>query len=398
MTPRERIIAALERRATDRLPIDFAGTDCSSVHLVAYDRLRKKLGIEPRAMRLGCLMQQIAEADRELLAHFRSDAEALCFHPRKWRLWESGYGFDVEVAERWRPERLPDGSMVVKDAQGVVRSRRAAGGFYFDPAEPVFASVTSPGELDAHAAVFDRWDWPAVLDESVPEYAARARKLRDSTDRALVAMWRMHYLQAGQILRGYEQFLMDLLTDEPLVRALMDRLHAAYMARARSFLDAVGESIDVVFFTDDLGAQTGPLVGPEVFRRLIKPYWAEMIALVKSRGKKVLMHSCGAISAFLPDMIEMGVDAVNPVQITAAGMAPAELKRQFGKDIAFWGGGVSTQGVLDRGSPAQVRDEVRRNIDVFSRGGGYVFTQVHNIQADVPPENILAAYDAARAV
>jgi uroporphyrinogen decarboxylase len=212
----------------------------------------------------------------------------------------------------------------------------------------------------------------------------------------VVACWRLHYLQAGQLLRGYEQFMVDLLTDEPMVRAIYDRLHAVYMARARRFLDLMADSMDVVFFTDDLGTQQGPLVGPELYRKLIKPYWRELVALVKARGKKTLMHSCGAVGDFIPDLIEIGIDALNPVQVTAEGMSPERLKREFGKDIAFWGGGVSTQGVLDKATPEAVREEVRRNVGTFAPGGGFVFTQVHNIQANVPAENIIAAFDEAR--
>jgi uroporphyrinogen decarboxylase len=137
------------------------------------------------------------------------------------------------------------------------------------------------------------------------------------------------------------------------------------------------------------------LVSPDCYRQMIKPYWKELIGLIKKYDKKVLMHACGAISELIPDLIEMGVDAINPVQITATGMAPARLKKEFGKDITFWGGGVSTQGVLDKGSVREIKDEVRRNVDIFAPGGGFVFTQVHNIQCDVPPENIVAAYKTA---
>jgi uroporphyrinogen decarboxylase len=397
MTPRERILAALEHREPDRLPIDFAGTDCSSLHVIAYHRLRRKLGIEPRPIRLACLTQQVVEADREVQDRFGGDARGLYFHPKEWRLWEnSGYGAPVEAPANWRPETLADGSAVVRGADGTVLSKRTSGGYYFDPVHFPLAGVTSPAELAAHARVFERWDWPAVMDETVADYAARAKAVYESTDRAVVASWRMHYLQAGQLLRGYEQFMIDLLADEPLARGILDRLHAVYLERARRFLDAAGKWLDIVFFTDDLGTQQGPLISPELYRRLLKPYWAELIGLVRQSGQKVLMHACGAVSEFIPDLAEMGVDALNPVQVTAAGMAPGRLKREFGRDLAFWGGGVSTQGVLDAASPAEVRDEVRRNVDALAPGGGFVFTQVHNIQANVPPENIIAAFDAAR--
>jgi uroporphyrinogen decarboxylase len=388
-------MASLEHRAPDRPAIDCGGTDCSSIHLIAYDRLRKHLGIEPRPIRVASKIQLAADCDEEIQNHFHADAKGLYFGPRKWRSWDTGWGFDAQVPDLWRPEILPDEKSVIRDAAGAIRYARPAWGYYFDPASFVFADVQTPDEFDKHPAVFDRWDWPAVDDESVQEYAARAKQVYVSTDRAVVASWRMHYLQAGQIMRGYEQFMIDLLIDEPLVRGMLDRLHAAYMKRAKSFLDAMAKYVDIVFFADDLGTQNGPLVSPELYRKLIKPYWGELIGLVRKYNKKVLMHSCGAIWEFIPDLIEIGVDAVNPVQITAHGMDPKGLKREFGKDIAFWGCGVSTQGVLDRATPQQVREDAKRNIGVFAPGGGFVFTPVHNIQFNVPPENIVAAYETA---
>ncbi|MCX7804841.1 MAG: hypothetical protein N3A38_06585 [Planctomycetota bacterium] len=395
MTGRERILAALEHREPDRPAVDFAGTDCSSLHATTYGLLRKSLGIEPRPIRLACLSQQIVAADVEIQARFGGDAVGLFYNPRKWRLWDSGYGMELEVPDLWRPEPQPDGSCVLRNREGRAVSRRPKGGYYFDPVSFPLADVRTPDELSAYGHLFERWDWPAVCDETLEEYGARARRLYEATDKAVVASWRMHYLQAGQLLRGYEQFMVDLMTDEPMVRAIFDRLHAVYLDRARRLLDVSGRWCDVIFFTDDLGSQQGPLISPRLYRKLVKPYWAGLIGLAKKSGRKVLMHSCGAIADFIPDLIEMGVDAVNPVQISAAGMAPERLKRDFGRDIAFWGGGVSTQGVLDRASPGKVREEVRRNVDIFAPGGGFVFTQVHNIQPGVPPENIVAAFEEA---
>ena len=395
MTSRDRIHCALGRRGPDRLPVDFGATDCSSVHVIAYDRLRKQLGLEPRPIRVACLTQQIAEVDPEVAARLGADAVGLYFHPRAWRSWEERYGFPVEVPDRWRPEENADGSWVVRDSEGVARQQQTAGGLYFDAVSFPLSDISSPDQLDDYAELFQRWDWSSVFDESVEQYAARAASLRAAGDQAVVANWNMHYLQSGQLLRGYEQFMADLVTDEPLVRRFWDKLHEVYLERATMFLEACGESLDVVFFTDDLGTQQGAMISPSLYRKLLKPYWQELIALVKQRDKKVIMHSCGAISDFLPDLIDMGVDAVNPVQITAAGMSPERLKREFGDAIAFWGGGVSTQGVLDQATPDQIRDEVRRNIEILAAGGGFVFTQVHNIQANVPPENIVAAYEAA---
>lgn len=395
MTPRERIIATLEHKESDRLPIDFGGTDCSSIHVVPYDRLRRLLGIEPRPIRLACLNQMIVDVDVEIQEEFCADAQALYFYPRKWRLWDSPWNLDIEVPDLWRPEVLEDGSWVIRNAEGVIRKKCPADGYYFDISSFVFSEIVSPEEFSNYQKVFDRWDWPWEDDESIEEYASRAKQLYLNTDKAVVASWRMHYLQAGQLMRGYEQFMVDMLINEPLVKALLDKLHEVYIRRAEVFLEALADYIDIVFFTDDLGAQNGPLINPAIYRKFFKPYWAELIAVVKKYNKKVLMHSCGAISEFIPDLIEIGVDAINPVQITADGMDAHRLKKDFGKDISFWGGGVSTQGVLGEADPCEIGEQVKRNVEKFAHGGGYIFTQVHNIQFNVPAENIIAAYKAA---
>lgn len=189
MTSRERIIAALEHREPDRLPIDFAGTDCSSIHVIAYDKLRKHLGIESHPMRLACLMQMIAEGETELQDYFNADAKALYFYPRKWRMWESGWGFDIETPDLWRPGTLEDGKTVVRAPSGKIQVERPEGGYYFDPVFFVFSKIQSVNEFDNYPEVFARWDWPAVDDELVEEYAARAKELYNSTDRAVVASW-----------------------------------------------------------------------------------------------------------------------------------------------------------------------------------------------------------------
>lgn len=396
MNHRERILAAFRHEEGGGLPIDFAGTDCSSVHVTTYDALCERLGLAPRPIRLGCMTQQIVEPDTQVQDRFGADAAALFFHPRRWRRWESPYGMPVLVPDRWRPELLENGDLVVRDAAGVVRSRKPAQSYYFDPANPPLADVAEPKQLERYDALFERWDWPAVLDESVEEYGLRARALHQGGDRAVVALWRMHFLQAGQIMRGYEQFLLDMLMNESLARAILEKLLDVYRERARQLLAVAKDSIDVIFLTDDLGTQGGPMIDPEVFRRLLKPVMADLVGFIKKEsGKPILLHSCGSVRRFIPDLIQIGIDALNPVQISARGMDPAELKREFGKDIVFWGGGCDTQKVLNGSTPAQVRDAVRRSIEAFAPGGGYVFTQVHNIQAQVPVENILAMYETA---
>jgi uroporphyrinogen decarboxylase len=164
----------------------------------------------------------------------------------------------------------------------------------------------------------------------------------------------------------------------------------------RVFLDEVGDLVDVIMIGDDLAGQTGPLFRPEIYRRLVKPRHKRLVQYLRSRtGAKIWYHTCGACTEFIPDLLDNGIHALNPVQISAAGMDPAELKARFGDRLVFWGGGIDAQHVLPRESPEVVREHVRRNLALFKPGGGYVFNNVHNIQAGVPAENVAAMYDAA---
>jgi uroporphyrinogen decarboxylase len=201
----------------------------------------------------------------------------------------------------------------------------------------------------------------------------------------------------SQYLRGYEEYLMDLVIDPGFAARLMERVADVYVRIVTNAMDVVGDQVDVVLFGDDIAFQDRPMVRPDVYRELIKPHHRRIIEAIKGRSAAaVLYHCCGAVTDLIPDFIDIGVDALNPVQVSAVGIGDTvRLKREFGRDLTFWGG-IDTHHVLPRGTPADVRDEVRRRIEDLATGGGYVVAAVHNIQDDVPPENILALADAVR--
>jgi uroporphyrinogen decarboxylase len=301
------------------------------------------------------------------------------------------------MPELWRERSGPDGTREALSPAGEVFARMPPGGFYFDPAGAPLAGCSSAADIARHGAAIGSCDLPFYCDEPVEATAARARELRAGTDRAVVFNFCCHLLHAGAALRGYEQFLCDLLADPELAGAVLDLLVEVYARRVDRYGPALRGSVDVVLFNDDLGTQQGPLVSPEAYRALIKPRQAKLFSRAKRAfGAPILFHSCGAVSEFIPDLAEAGVDALNPVQVAAQGMDSKRLKREFGRDICFWGGGCDTQRVLARGAPQEVREEVRRRIGDFAPGGGFVFTQVHNVQPDVPPENVVAMLEAAR--
>jgi uroporphyrinogen decarboxylase len=393
MTGRQRVLATLNRQRPDCIPFEIGGTDCSSVHVIGYKKLRERMGLADGPISCGCLFQLVAQTDADVMDALEVDVEVLWFGSLKTRLWNTPFGVDLIVPERFDVEDLADGSSVVRSPQGVVYAKRAADAYYHDPFGTPLAHVTSPAELDQFDALFERWDYSYTYDEPLEAMAARAKTQYESTDRAVVMLWRMHYLQAGMLMRGYEQFLMDLVANKDLAHALLAKLHQVYLDRADAFLAALGPWFDIAFLTDDLGTQKGGMFSTAVYEEMIFPYVAELVRKIKAAGKKVVMHSCGAVATYVPYLIEMGVDALNPVQVSAAGMNPAELVRQYGKDIAFWGGGCDTQRALKAPDPEVVRADVRRRLEEYGPDASLVFTQVHNVQYDVPPQNILAMRD-----
>jgi uroporphyrinogen decarboxylase len=200
-------------------------------------------------------------------------------------------------------------------------------------------------------------------------------------------------------LRGFEDGYIDLVANPKLAARIMDRILEIKLGYWERVLEELGDMIDLAGESEDLGGQNGLLFSPKTYRELVKPRQAELFGLIHARSRaRVFLHSCGAIRRLIPDLIEVGVDVLNPVQVSAAGMDTAELKAEFGSEIVFWGGGVDTQRVLWAGTPKEVRDEVGRRVDDLKPGGGFVFAAVHNIQADVPAANILAMHGALREV
>ena len=195
---------------------------------------------------------------------------------------------------------------------------------------------------------------------------------------------------------GLENFLMALVSEPVFADRLMDRITDIYIESCNRYLDHVGPYISVFTFWDDVCGQDGWLIRPDLYRKVIKPKQRRLVdAIKKKTDARLFYHSCGAAFDLIPDLIDLGFDILNPVQVSARGMDTARLKRTFGKDITFWGGGVDTQHVLPFGTPAEVRDEVKRRIDDLAPGGGFVFAAVHNIQAYCPPENVVTAFDTA---
>jgi uroporphyrinogen decarboxylase len=398
MNHRERVLTALRHEEPDRVPIDLGGTVDSTIVAVAYGRLREALGLGPGTVRVADIYQHTALIEDDVRRELGIDTMLVGDEPREWRAGMLPDGTPARLPAEFRPERLEDGSQVVRDDVGTVVLKMPQDGHYFDPVHSPLAHATGIDEIDAHLDAIATYDTPAHLDTSYEALADKARRLREETDYLLVGFFGGHVFQAAQSLRGWDTFLLDLLINRPFAEALMDRLVEANVERFARYAETVAPYVDVIQFEDDLGMQDRPLLRPELYREVVKPYHARLFGFAKARADAYLMlHSDGAVAPLIPDFIDMGVDILNPVQVSAAGMDTTRLKRAFGEEIVFWGAGCDSQRVLPFGTPEAVREEVRRRIDDLAPGGGFVFAPVHNVQAEVPAENVVAMFEAARA-
>jgi len=377
MTSRERILKALRHEEPDRVPYDLSSTPVTGIHRIAYRKLRKALGLPDREPVIWHLMQQLAWVEDDVHEEMETDAK----------------GLRPKAPASWTFETTEDADYIYyTDEWGTTRRRQKDGGYYFDLCASPLADAESPVDIE-------RYPFPDPTDDGrfagLREIAEQGR----AEGRAFVLGGICAgMLEMGQWMRGYENFFCDLAGNRPLAEAFCDKIIELKMRYWEKALPLVGDLVDVIQEGDDYGGQNGLQVSPQLWREMFKPRWAQLIPHIKKLAPHVFIffHSCGSIHEIIPDLIEVGVDVLNPVQVGADNMDSKQLKQEFGDDLNFWGGGVDTQFVLPNGTPQQVRDEVKRRIDDFAPGGGVVFNTVHNIQADVPPENIMAMREAVR--
>ncbi len=298
----------------------------------------------------------------------------------------------------WAVPERGEGEWQLLTRNGLVMGRMPDGGFYFDQCHWPLLDSAEDRPLEE---ILQECLWAAVpcppgpLAPDAVTLTDGARRLREGTDRAILGLFGGSLLELSQHLFRMDR-LMEMLAGDPRrVHAMLDRLLEFHLAALEKFLNAVGRFIDIVVFGDDLGGQKGLLLSPKMYREFFKPRHSQMWRRAKELADvKVMLHCCGAVWPLLPDLIDAGIDAINPVQISCSGMDALQLKREFGRDLTFWGGGCDTQVVLPSATPEQVREHVQRQVSILARGGGFVFQQVHNIQTDVPAENIVAMFDA----
>jgi uroporphyrinogen decarboxylase len=410
-TSRERVLAAVDHRVPDRVPIDLGGHRSSGIMAIAYHRLKEHLGITEGDIYVYDVVQQLAIVEPPVLDRFGVDTVELgrgfALASEDWRDWVLPDGTPCKILAFIEPVRVGDDWHIYAE-DGTPVAVQKAGSLYFEQTHwPLMEGAGDAASAAALDAAFDRMMWsvmgsppaPIGLDDAgQAQLAAGARALRASTDRAILGLFGGNLLETGQMFFRMDGFLMMLAAEPRRAHRFLAALTAYHLANLERYLSAVGPYIDIVLFGDDLGMQTGPQISPRMYREFFFPHHRRLWQRAKELADvKVMLHSCGSVAAFIPMFIEAGLDILQPVQTSAAGMDAARLKREFGDDLCLWGGGCDTQHVLPQGTPAEVAADVRRRVATFAPGGGYVFQQVHNIMADVPPENIVAMLDAVRA-
>lgn len=379
LSHRERVVKALNHEPTDRVPIDFGGGPATQIHPDAYEALLSYLGFEPE--------EEIEGADVE-----GGQGEGQVIVPSEKVLQH----FDIDV--RGVSVGAPDGKPVeqldplsYRDEWSSIWRKANTRAPYINFECPLQNLV------DPRPAVIDKFPWPDPNDPGrIRGLRERTQKLRDETDCAIVLSLGNTTFALSQRLRGFTELLEDLILNTTFAEALMERVTDVVCGIADAAVAEVGDLVDGVATADDMGIQTQAFMRPQLYRDLVKPHHRRLVETVRRHtDAKMILHTDGAVHELLPDMIDAGIQVLNPVQVNADGMDAGTLKREYGKDLSFWGG-MDTQIVLPFGSPEDVRAEVRRRVDGLGAGGGYVLASVHNILAEVKPENIVAMYETAR--
>jgi len=409
MTSRERILAAIDHRQPDKVPIDLGSTPSSGISATAYAKLRRYLQVEEGHTRVYDVVQQLAQPEDWALDRFGVDVVDLgrTFNTdtKDWYDMTLTSGERAQYPHWFKPDLASDGSWIVHHEDGTMIARMPEGSAFFD--ETCFPYEDAwPKDWSNLGKAMDKVLWSALVhspwdnagdSDFWKKLRSQTLRLRETSDRAIMVVVGCNLFEWGTFLRRIDNFLMDLLLEPEMVASLLDALMGLHLQNLEKVCNAVGDIADIVRFGDDLGTDNGPFMKPETYRELFKPRHKILCDYVKSHSNmRTFLHSCGSVDMLIPDLIDVGFDILNPVQTNAKNMEPEYLKNKYGKDITFWGGGIDTRNMLNLGTPIEIRKQVLKRLEIFSKDGGYVFNTVHNILPDVPPENIVAMFDAVK--
>lgn len=374
----ERVKRALEHKEADKIPFDLGGTVLTGINHICYAKLRDYLGLEKKEIKIVDEMQQLARIDNDMIDRLKVDVRCVDPSPSN----QPGLvKAPVAVGDYYSRT----------DEWGIEWRMPIDGGHYYDMVKGPLSDVNDQDGLDV-------LPWPdsnntarfATLKERADKYVYKEKRAY-ILGRQYAGIW-----ETALWMSGFEKFFMDMIINKEYAHALMGKITELKMQYWENALEAVRENVLIVSEADDLATQNSLLCSEELYKEIVHPYHKKLFNFIRSKAKNkvyIFYHTCGACKPLIPYLIEEGVNILNPVQVNADGMDTKVLKKEFGKDLTFWGGGVDTQIVLPFGTVQEVKDEVRSRIDDLAKDGGFVFAGVHNIQSDVSPENYMAMWE-----
>ncbi len=405
MNSRERIFKTLNHREPDRVPIDLGSTTSSGISAIAYLNLKRYLGIETGNVRVYDVIQQLAQPEDDIIDLFKIDALDIgrTFNTNDEDWYDIHVnGVDLQYPKWFQPRHNPDDSYDMVHRDGTVFARMTRDALVFD--QTYFPCLEGyPANYAEFQNFLSKNPWSAMPTPPFSNIGEkrfwrnlrkRAIELKQKTGKVIVLGLGALY-EFGVSMRRMDKMLVDLIRAPEKVEKFLDLILEFYFNSLNVICHYVGDVVDIIKVGDDLGENNGPFMSPRIYRKIIKPRHIEFHDYIKKHSSmKIFFHGCGSITPLIPDLIETGIDILNPVQINARDMDPKFLKENFGDDITFWGGGADTRWVINRKSPEEVKKHVKELLGIFAPGGGYVWNTVHNILPDVPPENIVAMFEA----
>lgn len=408
MNSRQRVRIILEHKIPDRVPIDLGSSNCTTISTIAYNRLRNKLNINSGLAKMYDFNMQLAYPEKEVLDLLHVDiidgGQNFLKSPNNWREWKLNDGSKCLIPKYLNVDIDKNETVLLKDKDGSILGIKPKSSLYVDQSYWVWKNLPNiPDSISEKDLQKHNWAVPIppyhldIFDEKQFQlFVQNIKKLYEETEYSIsLTLW-CGIIEVGYFLRGFDNFLCDVYLEPKRVFKLLEILTESYMKLIEKTIDGVGNYVDILGFGDDFSGEDRMFFPPEVIKKMFIPYYKKMWNYIHEKSScKVFFHSCGALRYAIPLLIDAGMDILNPVQTSAAGMDPEILKKEFGKYLIFWGGGVDTRKVLPSKTPEEVKNDVKKRIEIFSKNGGFVFNPIHNILADVPPENIVACYEAA---
>ncbi len=396
-TSRERVLKTMNHQEPDSLAIDFGSSTSTGISVFAYQKLQQHLGVDKDKLpKLYELFLMMADPSLSMIDRMGGDIIQLKRYAphfgialEDWKEWVLPYGSKCLVPGGFNP-KITEQGLEILDSKGKQVAAMPTGSYYFEQTVYPYEGIEEIDQVDA-------LNLKGMSENELSYLVNEAKRLHDESDKAVMFPIYGRIFEAGMQGWGFEEWLVQLMTNKTMVHHYMEKLAELHIQDLTKVLDSCNEYIDIIRFVDDLGTQTSQIMSLNMYREMIKPYHKRMFEFVKSRypKQKIALHCCGAIKPFIPDLIDIGVEVLNPVQISASEMDPTTLKREFGKDLTFWGGGADMQFEAISGNLTQLGDHVKKMIDIFGSGGGFIFAPTHNIQADISAEIIMAIYNQA---